>query len=165
MQRYTITMVRNGVEVYVNLISSTAGARLNRQPYLLRLIEESLKSHQLKGPEVTIEQDMDRLIGNTNIVETSDKDTIFYAQAHKKANFSRYVKNRYLAPSRYITVLLERDDKGDYEVKDVWIGQFAPPFPGDEQETDLSKSYWENHALVMDTNDIQSKTITKICPY
>ncbi len=165
MYKYVITELPGGKQVYVNLITSSAGQYLSRQPYVLNLIKEVLASKKLKGPQLSIEHDMGRVIGNTDIVETSEKDTIFYALPSKQKVFSRFAKNRYPSPSRQLTIILDKDTDNNYEVKDTWIGPCSPPFPGHENATAVSKTYWETHALVQDTQAVQSKTITKICPY
>lgn len=165
MYRYVITQSPSGYEIYVNLISSPAGRYLSRRPYVLNLLKEVLADAKPSKSRVVMEQDMGRVIGNTDIVETSDADVIYYAQPLKKRVFSRFAKNRTPSPSRKLTMLLVQDEDGNYELKDTWIGPSIPPFPGDEHETAKSKSYWENHALVQDSEALQSKTITKTCPY
>ena len=165
MYKYVIAKSPNGYDIYVDLITSSAGHCLSRQPYLINLIKEVLMPMHLKGPNVSIEYDMGRVIGNTEIVTTSDKDAIFYAKSKNQNSFSRFVKNRSMSPTSQLTIILERDGDNNYELSDTWIGQNSPPFPGDGKETKLSKSYWESHALVMDQQVIQSKTITKVCPY
>lgn len=164
MYRYVI-MQSGGSEIYVNLIASSAGQYLSRQPYVLGLVKEVLTSTKLRGPRPIIEGDMGRVIGNTDIIETTEKDSIFYARPTKKSIFSRYAKNRHPSPSRTLTVILERDLDGNYELLDTWIGSYSPPFPGGEDETAKSKSYWQHHALVQDAQSIQLKTVTRDCPY
>ena len=151
--------------IYINLISSSAGHYLSRRPYIITFIKELLSVNPLKGERVIIEQDMGRDIGTTDIVTTSDKDTIYYAQPLKSAIFSRFAKNRYPQVSSMLTVIVERDADGDYEVSDTWIGGSHPAFPGDKHETTESKSYWQAHALVQDAQPIQLKSLTKTCPY
>lgn len=165
MYRYAITKSPAGYEIYVDLITSSAGQYLSRQPYIINLIKEVLLPMDLTSSKLAIERDMGRIIGNTDIVETTEKDNIFYAQPNKKNVFSRYAKNRYPSPSRKLTIILEQDADGNYEVSDTWIGPYSPPFPGDEKETAKSKDYWQTHALVHDSHAVQSRTITKICPY
>jgi hypothetical protein len=165
MYRYVITESHNGREVYVNLIKSSAGRYIGRQPHLLNLIRGVLQPMDLTGPILSLEHDMGRIIGSSDIVETSEKDTIFYAQPYKKDVFSRYVKNRSMSPSKSLTTILEQDTEGHYELVDTWVGSYSPPFPGDEKATADSKNYWENHALIIDTQIVQSKSITKTCPY
>ncbi len=165
MYKYIIDESRSEYQVYVNLINSSAGQYLSRQPYVLNLIKEVLGTVKLTSAQVSIEHDMGRVIGNTDIVETSEKDTIFYAQQNKRKVFTRFAKNRYPSPSRHLTIIIQKDSEGNYEVHDTWIGPCSPPFPGDENETNKSKLYWQNHALVQDAQAVQSKTITKECPY
>lgn len=165
MYRHFIIELPNHREVYVNLISSPAGHYLSRQPYVINLIKEVLGTMRLKDTSVSIEHDMGRVIGNTDIIETSEKDAIIYAQPHKQSTYARYAKNRTLSPSRILTIIMEQDEDGNYELFNTWIGPFSPPFPGDEKATKTSKSYWESHALVMDQQVIQTKTITKVSPY
>lgn len=165
MYKYVIAESPSGYEVYVNLIASSAGKYISHQPYVISLIKEVLTSMNLTDSQVSIEREMGRVIGNTDIVETTEKDTIYYAQPNKKKVFSRYAKNRYPLPSSTLTIILAQDMDGNYEVHDTWIGPYIPPFPGDENETAKSRSYWETHALVQDAQAVQTKTITKICPY
>lgn len=165
MYKHIITESAEGFAVYVNLIDSEAGHYLSRQPYVINLIKEALTTVKLDKPRLSIEHDMGRVIGNTDIVETTDKDTIFYAQPMRKSVFSRYAKNRYPTPSHTLTIILERDSDGNYEVTNTWIGPLSPPFPGDDKAIASSKPYWQTHALVQDSQTVQSKTITKTCPY
>ncbi len=165
MYKYVITQSPDGYEVYANLIASPAGRYLSRQPYIINLIKEVLASIDLTKSKLTIERDMGRIIGNTDIIETTEKDTIYYAQPNKKSVFSRYAKNRNPLPSRKLTIILQKDKDGNYELTETWVGPYSPPFPGDEKATAKSKSYWLNHALVQDAHAVQAKTITKVCPY
>lgn len=165
MYKYTILESGTGYEVYVNLIDSLAGHYLSRQPYVINLMKEVLLAQKLTGPTLVVEKDMGRVIGNTDIIETTEKDTIYYAQPVKQTVFSRYAKNRFPKPSRKLTLHLSKDQNGDYEVTDAWIGPSCPPFPGGQNETSASKAYWESHALVQDAQPVQSRSITKVCPY
>ena len=160
-----INETNGGYSIYVNLISSPAGHYLSRRPYIIALLKELLPTKKLRGKRVVIEQDMGRNIGTTDVVPTSDADTIYYAQAIKSEVFSRFARNRYPKVSTTLTVVIEQDTDGNYEVVDTWIGTNHPAFPGDESETEESKTFWQTHALVQDALAIQSKSITKICPY
>lgn len=152
-------------DIYINLISSSAGSYLSRRPYVIALIKELLSEKTLAGERIIIEQDMGREIGTTDVVATSDKDTIYYAQALKSDVFSRFAKNRYPKASSMLTVIFDRDNNGNYEVVDTWIGDNHPAFPGDQFATADSKVYWKTHALVQDAQVIQSKSLTTTCPY
>jgi hypothetical protein len=152
-------------EVYVNLILSPAGHYLSRRPYIIGLIKEILASQELKGKRIVVERNMGRNIGTTDIVPTTATDNIYYAQPVKSETYSRFAKNKYPQPSEMLTVIFEKDEKGDYEVIDTWIGLNVPAFPGDSYETKESKEFWQNHALVHDAQNIQLKSITKDWPY
>ncbi len=165
IHRYVIAEVPTGYDIYVDLIGSSAGRYLSRQPYVINLIREALLPTKLEGQSVTIERDMGRVIGATDIVETSEKDTIVYAQIQKQTVFSRFAPNRHPSPSTTLTMLLEKDPEGHYELVNTWIGPCAPPFPGDEKANGKSKDYWLNHAFAQNAHAIQSRTITKDCPY
>lgn len=165
MYKFLLSKPDNESEVYVNLISSSAGRYLSRRPYVIRLITELLQSLDLNGERIVVERDLGRNIGTTDIVSTSDKDTIYYAQPAKTQVFSRFAKNRYPQPSQMLTVIFTQDNDGSYQVLDTWIGDASPPFPGDEHETTDSKKYWQTHALVQDAQAVQSKSITRDCPY
>ncbi len=165
MYKYTIDEIDQDHEIYVNLISSSAGHYLSRRPYVIGLIKELMNMKELSGARIIIEHDMGRNIGTTDIVSTNGNDTIYYAQPIKSDAFSRFAKNRYPQPSNKLTVIIEQDADGNYEVRDTWIGPYCPAFPGDEHETAESKEYWQTHALVHNAQLIQSKSITKDCPY
>lgn len=151
--------------MHVNLISSPAGRYISRQPHIVALIKATLRVTNLAENSRCIECDIGRVIGNTNVVATSSKDSVFYARPVKTVVFSRYVKNRSLSPSSMLTILLKHRSDDSYEITDTWIGPYFPPFPGDDNATSASKTYWETHALVADSQPVQSQSITKICPY
>ena len=165
MYKYVILEHGAGYKVYVNLISSSAGRYASRHPQVINLMKEALVTVKLSGAEVSVEKDMGRVIGNSDIVETTDKDTIYYAQPIKQTVFSRIARNRLPSPSRKLTVHLKRDKAGNYEIINAWVGPSSPPFPGDKDEKSNSKAYWQTHALVQDAQKVQSQSITKTCPY
>ncbi len=165
MYKYTITESDAKYHVYINMISSNAGHYLSRRPYVINLIKEALTNKPLNGQRVIVEVDMGREIGNTDIVSTQDNDNIYYAKPIKNDTFYRFAKNKYPHPSRKLSIILIKDAEDQYEIVDTWIGPLKPPFPGDTNESSDSKQYWQEHALVHEAQMIQTKTITKICPY
>jgi hypothetical protein len=163
--KHPIGQTRNGILVYVDLIGSQAAGHIALQPQLLALAKEMLDKTVAKGVEVTIEYDMGRLIGYGNVVKTTDKDTIFYGRAPDDDVYTRFTKNGKPDATPYLTATLRRGSDGGYELKDIWIGHLSPPRPGSANETSESKSYWSNHAFVLDGRPLQMQTITKVCPY
>jgi hypothetical protein len=165
MYKFVLYKSSNEYEVYVNLITSPAGFYLSRRPHVIALIRELVSTKKLRGDRVVIEQNMGRDIGTTDIVSTSDADTIYYAQPLKSETYARFAKSRYPQTSNLLTVVAIRDSDGNYEVSDAWIGSKHPAFPGDKHATADSIEYWKTHALVQDAQVVQIRTITKTCPY
>lgn len=163
--KHPIAQTGSGSQVYVDLIHSPAATHIASQPRLIELVKEVLASASIKGEQTSIEHDMGRLIGYDYVVETGDSDTIVYAKLIRSTSYSRFVKNGKPKASRYLTILLIRDDDGNYSLHDTWVGRKNPPLPGSEQETDDSKLYWSSHAFVLDAHQVQSSSITKVCPY
>jgi hypothetical protein len=163
--KHPVAKAKNDVTVYVNLIGSQASESIAQHPYLLGLVKETLQKTNLTGPRLYFDKDMGRPIGSGNVVETSEKDTILYAQALKGEVYKRYVKNGRPQPTQHITIILSRDDEGNYELIDTWVGQKRPPHPGTSDETKASRLYWTNHAFVLDREPIKLRTLTKTCPY
>jgi len=163
--KHPIAQTHNGAQVYIDLVKSQAAMHVSQKPHLLNLVKELVQQIKATTPEVNLEQDMGRVLGYSTVVETGDKDTILYAQLLHDDVYTRFTKNGKHAATQHLTVLLRRDDNGEYELYDTWIGHIAPPRPGSKNETAESKSFWENHAVVFDGQPLQQRTITKVCPY
>ncbi len=158
-------MSKNGLSVYVDLIHSAAGEHIAQQPYILTLAKDLLGNYDLRGTEMVVEHDFGRPIGSSEVVETTDKDAVVYAKRLKHTSYSRFVRRRQLTPSTFLSMSVRRDDAGLYELVDVWIGQQAPPFPTEELQEPASTAFWENHAIVLDGQPLQLRTITKDLPF
>lgn len=165
MHKFIVDDSHTSYNVYVNLIASPAGRYISRHPHILTILKELFATKSLRGKQIIIEQDMGRDIGTTDVVTTNDKDIVYYAKTVKSPVYSRFVKNRGPMASRVLTISILRDEAGDYEIKDAWIGQNCPAFPGDDEATSDSISFWQTHALLQNTLQIQTETITRTCPY
>jgi hypothetical protein len=140
-------------------------ANISTNPHLLRLAEEAIDTTCLTSPVVRLQHDMGRSIGRSELVTTTDADHIFFARQTKTAGFTRFVKNRQSVPTQYVSMLLVRDDEGDYELTNIWIGKIYPPMPDTTEAIDKSSDYWSRHAVVYNGQPIISSTLTKTCPY
>lgn len=163
--KHPIGNSRNGVAVYVNLINSGAATHISQQPHLVGFVAEVLQKTTLQGAEISLEHDMKRTVGYDFVVTTTEKDTIVYAQTVRDTVYTRFVKNGKPVPAQHVVLMLRLDDDGEYELLDTWIGRINPPRPGSDGETTESKAYWADHAFVLDSQPIQLRTVTRVCPY
>jgi hypothetical protein len=163
--KHPIGRTRNDVSVYIDLIRSQAAGYVSQQPRLLELIRGVLRQTTAQDPIIRIEQNMGRAIGYNFVVSTTDKDAIFYAQLIRDPLYTRFVKNGKPRTTKYLTIILNRDEDGEYELYDTWVGRLRPPRPGSDDETAESRAYWATHAFILDSQPIQSRTVTKTCPY
>lgn len=162
---HPIGQTRNGRSVYVDLIHSRAAIHLSQQPRLLNLVEEVLRDASFHDDKISLEYNMGRSIGYDYVVVTSESDTVFYAQLVKDEVYTRFVKNGKPLATRHMALRLHRDDIGEYELDDTWIGKLNPPRIGSPDESADSSEYWANHAVVYDHQPIQTRSITKNSPY
>ena len=91
--KHIIGQTSNGVTVYVDLIGSQAAAQISRQPYILGLLKELVERTTITGATLRFDQDMGRNVGQESVIETSEADTVVYAQKLKDPTYTRFVKN------------------------------------------------------------------------
>lgn len=163
--KHTIATAKNGPQVYVNLIGSYAGDSIGQHPYLLGILKEIVEKSKLSGPKMSFEQDMGRPVGSADVVETTEKDVILYAQTPHGEDFLRYVKNGKPESTNHVSLTLIRDEDGNYELTQTWVGRMRPPYPGTDSETKAGREYWDKHAFVLDRQPIKLRTLTKTRPY
>lgn len=163
--KHPIGTSRNGIEVFVDLIGSAAAKNISQQPQLATLLKDALGKTTLRSTEHIVEHDMGRPVGYHYIVDTTDEDVIFYAQALKDSFFTRFVKGRKPDSTARVSFFVQKQDDGTYQLHDAWIGPAHPPHPGSERETNESKTFWQSHAHIFSGNAIQTRSVTKACPY
>ena len=163
--KHPITQTHNGVDVYVDLVKSPAAAHIAAQPRLLGLVKEALGQTIAKGDAIRMERDMGRSIGYDFVTETTGEDMVFYAQIMHDTAYTRFIKSGTPRSTQYLTIVLQRDGADKYELYDAWIGRLTPPQPGNTNETADSKPYWAAHAFILDGRPLQTRTVTKECPY
>ncbi len=163
--KHPIARTSNGTAVYVDLIHSQAAVLIGRQPRLLDLVKKIIAQTAADAPIVRIESNMGRAIGYNFVVKTSAVDTVLYAQLVRDVTYTRFVKNGKPITTKYLSLILRRDDRSDYELHELWLGRLRPARPGSDGETAASRTYWADHAFVLDSQPVQPRTITKVCPY
>ncbi len=163
---HLIGHTQNNIPVEVDLISSDAAKPIAQQPHLLTLAAEALQHTAPTSAQENIVHDMGRVVGYDFVIETTDADTIFYAQLTKSTVYTRFVKSNKPLATQYLTLVLQRpQEDGQYRLENVWVGSYRPAFPGSADETAESHAFWQNHAVIFEKQPIQASTLTKTWPY
>jgi len=165
--KHLIGRTHNHTEVYVNLIGSLAGASIARQPRLLALIKDVIRQTDISGDHLRFDRDMGKAVGYSYVVETGEQDNVVYARRVHDSIFTRFVRHGTPKVTQYVSLVLQKDADGKYELQDAWIGPLCPPRPGAELASDqsASRSFWANHAWLLNDEPVQPRTLTKVCPY
>lgn len=109
--------------------------------------------------------------GITQRVETREGDDVFYARVDRGLRppiWGRFVRGRKGQLTRSQTVILRPVcDVGPvgWTVVAAYVGDAAPPFPGDPFETASSREYWATHALLDGVIPYRNGTETTRCPW
>jgi hypothetical protein len=155
----------NRIAVWYDPLHSHAATHLADTPYLKRLAQEVISSTVLRGEPLWFETDMGKSVGTTSLVETDETDEIIYAKRLNRQTYSRFTKSRQPRESRLVTVALNPLDNDDYILTSTWIGEAGYTFPDDPMAVPESRSYWQRHALVWGTQEVQPGSETRICPW
>lgn len=156
---------KNGKRVYVELRRSHVTIHLRSTPDLLDLVRECIANLIVEKPNVYVDYDMRRIVGQASLVNTNPNDDIVYAKRQGRQNYARFVRHRKAVPTRYVTVALQAEPKGEYVLLSAWLGQAVPQFPGDRFETPESHAFWRSHALIWGSQSIQAGTETTVWPW
>ncbi|HTE22035.1 MAG TPA: hypothetical protein VK674_03260 [Candidatus Limnocylindria bacterium] len=157
----------NGVLVYVQKTHSHAATHFADTPNLESLALEALGQAELSGQYCQINVDLGRVVGETELVTTSETDEIFYAKRPARDTYMRFVKGRSRVPTRHITLHTNKVARDPllYELFSTWMGKVTPAFPGTPYEGPESKRFWSNHALVAGRQMLIDNTVTSTCPW
>lgn len=104
--------------------------------------------------------DMGRIIGVTDCVETTSYDDIVYAKRPGRPGKTRFVLNRTQQPSSHVTVILKRVGRR-FKLLTSFIGKVAEKELFDKSirtpdEYMQAKHFWDNHALVWGSQEVES---------
>ena len=164
MKQFVAT-TKNGFDVYVDTEHSHAATHLKETPKLLDLVKEILAEYEVEKEMIRFETNMGRIVGPTDLVETREGDEIFYAKRPNREEYTRFVRNKKRPQTRFVTIHLDKKDSDECHLFTAWIGRLTPPFPTGKEDTEESKEFWSNHALVAETQTIVPGTETKECPW
>jgi len=141
-------------------------------PELLKILPFALaKINSDQRNFLTEEVDMERIIGNSICVSTSEEDEIIYAKRIGVERLTRFVKGRQAEPTRFLTVTLIKKNAANYIIINAFFGNKAEPEPFDEksiltgEEKLRSIKFWNEHALLWEAFEKQPDTETTVCPW
>lgn len=155
----------NGIEVVYDPLESHAATHFEDTPQLKEAVIEILGHTSIEGESMFFEHDLGRVIGTTDLVETTERDEIVYAKRVHRNTYTRFTKSQTPKDCSTVTLFLEARQNGSYKLGSAWIGYGGPSFPGDENETPESRPYWNTHALVWGRQAIRPGTETQVCPW
>lgn len=152
-----LTVSKNGKNVFTNVEETNLKLHLLEHPNLLALVKEVIEKSDVVGPNVGIQYDLGRTVGQTTCLETTEADEIVFAKRLQRDSYSRFVKNRAPEDTSLVSVVLFEEDYG-YLVWSAWCGALVPTSPDSEGKMRTSEGFWDHHALVYDPAIIQRGT-------
>lgn len=157
---------QNHKNVWYDAKHSHAATHIADTPGLKALAAEVIERSELVGDHMKFHMDLARIIGQTDLVENEPGDELIYAKRLNRQEYTAFNKSRGPAPCSAVTVVVERQPDDNYELLSTWIGSSdVPNFPGTENETPESRTFWAQHALAWGRQDIQPGTETSVCPW
>lgn len=158
-QRVEMGISADGEFVFLDWLNTNVEYHLLETPNLVDLVREVLPTIKLTGEtQVVVERDLGRIVGTTNLVETTDEDEIVYAKRIGRSAYSRFAKNREPIPCRFVVVVLRKGDSGYY----LWTAMCAKLLPKEAWIED--SPFNRTHAMAFDESLIQMDTLAKSRP-
>lgn len=159
-----LAKTKNGIEVYVDMEHSHASTHFAHHPKLIDAVKAIIPLLEVNDPSIRVDREMDEEIGTTDLVETTEQDEVVYAKRPLRTQYSRFVKGRVPAPTKWITLDL-RKNSDVYDVYTAFVGRATPSFPGGDFLPEQSKDFWARHALVWGSQEVIPGTETTECPW
>ena len=145
----------NDLPVLLDYANTNVEYHLLETPDLLDLVREALPAIVLTDEaQQVIEKDMGRVIGTTNLVETTDRDEIVYAKRLGRDMYSRFAKDRQPEPCHSIVIVIRKQQGYCY----LWTAMCGKRLPDDAYQPDSVFS--ATHAIAYDETLMQTDTIT-----
>lgn len=158
-QAEKIGISADGEPVFIDWLNTNIDYHLLETPDLIDLVGEVLPTISVMDEQqVVTERDLGRIVGTTNLVETTDNDEIVYAKRIGRDVYSRFAKNRKPIPCSSIVVVLRKGDPGYY----LWTAMCAKLLPKEAWQSD--SLYTKTHAMAYDETLIQLDTLTESKP-
>lgn len=154
-------------KVYVNSKGINFYSRVNSEhihldldKFMPDIIE---RIHDTDEDFVEIEYDYIENIGFSSCVEINENDNIIYAKRTGRNNHTKFVLNRSKELCNSLFAVFKNTEFG-YLILTIYIGKKAGREPWDKFATAADNKFWENHALIFDSNDIVKGSIELKCP-
>lgn len=111
-------------------------------------------------------------VGYADMFETQEKDNVIYAIRKGRNIYSRFVtdKEPYLINTCAILLNQSYVSKTTYSIVTMFPGYVSQKAPQDKniktsEELKDSISFWKNHAILFNPDDVLLDTVTTACPY
>lgn len=148
-------------------------SHMHEQAQLLEVLGEALAKVQPGSGETFLKRaiDLGRVVGKTILVATTDQDVIVFARRVGRQGYSRFVKNRPPEDTRFLTVILKKDEHEEYWILiSAYFGGQSEREPWDRAirspgERDQVKNFWSTHALVWGVEEVIPGTETTQNPW
>ncbi len=152
---------RNGKQIYYDSVHSHAATHFEDTPHLKELVIEALRNRELSDNNTKFDIDMGRTIGTTDVVEVDNTDEIVYVMRKNRTEqgYVPFTKSHEAQPSSYLSISLIAQQDGSYQLSSAWVGAWDdPPFPQEPHATPESKDYWNKHAFVWSSQEVEPGT-------
>lgn len=156
---------KNGIEIFFDTNSSHAITHFQKNPKLRLHVQGVIKTINITENHTRADFDTGEVLGQTDLVETSETDEVVYALRVGRQTYSRFVKNMSPSPTSRLTLDIRKGEDAVYYLYTAFIGANVPSFPGGDYLPTESKTFWSQHALVWGTQEIVEGTETEICPW
>jgi hypothetical protein len=147
--------------IYYDTERSHAATHFADTPGLRDLVIEVLGKRIVAGNDLWFTTALDTVIGTSDVVDVDESDDIIYAirKNRTEQGYVPFTKSRLAQESSYVSIALEDRGAETYSVSSAWIGTWDdPPFPQQPHATAESIPYWNTHAFVWGSQEIESGT-------
>ena len=165
MSQTLLGKTKNGHEVFVDMEHSHAATHLKKYPILLEYAKDIIAEVTIDSDYERFDRDMGKIVGESDLVSTTDGDDIVYAKRPNRSLYTRFVKDRIPEPTTWVTLSLKKAEEDAYELSTIYIGRAVPPFPDPQRGSAASKKFWAAHALVWGRQEVVPGTETEKCPW
>lgn len=165
-----IAQSKNRINVFYDPINSHAATHLEDTPQLMDLMTEAIENMILEDENIATHVDMGRVVGTCDVVKIDESDEVVYGirKNRDEGGHVPFTKNRKGDPCSSVAVHLIKQSDKSYILSSAWIGIFGEedePFPNSPEANERSIDFWNSHAFVWGSQEIQPGTLIKDYPW